>query len=110
MNIKVTSRHFKAHDALNDYAMHAVEGLAHYYDGITRADVVLTFEKVRNSTKIAEVSLKVYKEVLSGEAKGEEFEKAIDTAVAKVRVQLTKYKEKMHKKDREKVRAIRAKE
>jgi ribosomal subunit interface protein len=110
MNIKVTSRHFKAHDELNEYAMRAVESLAHYYDGITRADVVLTFEKVRKSTKVAEVSVKVYKEVLTSLVKGTEFEKAIDAAVAKVRVQLTKYKEKMHKKDREKVRTIRSKE
>jgi len=110
MNIKVTSRHFKAHDALNEYAMQAVEGLAHYYDGITRADVVLVFEKVRKSTKIAELSVKVYKEVLTGIGKSTEFEKAVDAAVDKVRVQLTKYKEKMHKKDREKVRTMRAKE
>jgi ribosome-associated translation inhibitor RaiA len=53
--------------------------------------------------------VKVYKEVLTSVAKSSEFEKAIDQAAAKVRVQLTKYKEKMHKKDREKVRTIRAK-
>ena len=109
MNIKVTSRHFKAHEALNEYAMRGAEGLSHYYDGITRADIVLTFEKVRKSTKVAEVSVKVYKEVLTGIGRGTEFEKAIDAAVEKVRVQLTRYKEKMHKKDREKVRTIRAK-
>ena len=110
MNIKVTSRHFKAHDTLNDYAMQAVEALTQYYDGITRADVVLTFEKVRKSTKIAEISVKVYKEVLTGVARTDDFEKSIDAAAAKVRVQLTKYKEKMHRKDRERVRSIREKD
>jgi putative sigma-54 modulation protein len=110
MNIKVTSRHFKAHEDLNNYAMAAVETLTRYYDGITRADVVLVFEKVRKSTKVAEISVKVYKEVLTGEATAAEFEKAIDAAVDKVRVQLTKYKERLHAKDRKTGRKVREKE
>ncbi|MCU0412295.1 MAG: HPF/RaiA family ribosome-associated protein, partial [Bacteroidetes bacterium] len=78
--------------------------------GITRADVVLVFEKVHKSTKVAEISLKVYKEVLTGVGESEEFEKSIDIAVQKVRARLTKYKAKMREKDRIQVRRVRAKE
>lgn len=110
MNIKVTSRHFKAHESLNEYAMAAVETLTRFYDGITRADVVLVFEKTKKSTKVAEVSIKVYKEVLTGIGKTAEFEKSIDAAVEKVRVQLTRYKDKLHAKDRKSGREVREKE
>ncbi len=110
MNTKVTSRHFKAHETLNEYAEQAVEGLSRYYDGILKAEVVLSFEKVRNSMKKAEVTVKVYNAVLMGLAEADQFEKAIDAAVAKVQVQLKKYKERMHAHDRSKVRKVREKE
>ncbi len=110
MNIKVTSRHFKAHETVNAYAEQAVEGLTRFYDGIVKAEVILSFEKVRKSMKKAEISVKVYNAVLTGMAEADEFEKSIDAAAAKVQVQLKKYKERMHAHDRTKVRKVRAKE
>ncbi len=110
MNIKVTARHFKAHETILGYATDAVEGLGRFYDGIIKADVILSFEKVQKSTKKAEVSVKVYNAVLTGTAEAEEFEKSIDAAVTKVQAQLKKYKERMHAHDRVKVRKARAKE
>ncbi|MGB2869370.1 MAG: ribosome-associated translation inhibitor RaiA [Bacteroidota bacterium] len=109
MNIHVTSRHFKAHSSLNEYAEHAVHELLQYYDGIISADVILSYEKPRNSLKVAEISVKVYNAVLIGMAKNADFFKSIDGAVEKVLVQLKKYKDKLHAKDRKQVRRVREK-
>ncbi len=37
MNIKVTSRHFKSHDSLTEYAKNSIEELSHFYDGIIKS-------------------------------------------------------------------------
>jgi putative sigma-54 modulation protein len=110
MNIKITSRHFKSHDSLSEYAKSSIEELSHFYDGIIKAEVIFSFEKARNSIKIAEVSLTVYGTMLTGVGKSEEFEKSVDVAIGKLKVQLKKYKEKLHAKDKKGVRKIREKE
>ncbi len=110
MNIKVTSRHFRAKDELLEYAENAVESLEHYYDGITRTDVILSFEGSENEVKVAEINVKVYNQVLSSVVKTDDFQKSIDQAVKKLTVQLKKYKDKLHAKKRKVVRKTRAKE
>ncbi|HEY6952459.1 MAG TPA: ribosome-associated translation inhibitor RaiA [Bacteroidota bacterium] len=105
----ITSRHFKAHETLLGYAQHAVDQLSHFFDGIIRADVTLSFEKTRKSTKVAEVRVSVYNAVLVGVSKTDDFFKSIDTAVAKVLAQLKKYKSKLREKDRTRVRKVRGK-
>ena len=109
MNIKVTARHFKSHDTLTEYAKSSLEELSHFYDGIIKAEVIFSFEKTRNSVKIAELSIIVYGSVLTGVGKSDNFEKSIDMAIAKLKTRLKKYKEKLHEKDRKGVRKIRAK-
>ena len=109
MNIHVTSRHFKAHQSLNEYAERAVTEFLHYYDGIIKADVILKYERARNSLKIAEVKVAVFNSVLAGIGKTDDFFKSIDAAAAKVLVQLKRYKEKLHAKDRKQVRRVREK-
>lgn len=106
MNIHVTSRHFKAHPSLTEYAERTVEELARFYDGIIKADVILCYEKPRNSVKIAEVNVTVYNSVLTGIAKTDDFFKSIDVAVSKVLHRLKKYKDKMHSKNRKHVRRV----
>jgi ribosomal subunit interface protein len=110
MNIKITSRHFKSHDSLSEYAQSSIEELTHFYDGIIKAEVIFSFEKSRNSIKIAEISLTVYGTILTGVGKSEEFEKSVDLAVEKLKTRLKRYKEKLHAKDRKGVRKIRSKE
>jgi putative sigma-54 modulation protein len=109
MKVTVTSRHFKAHESLNAYAEAAVQHLARYYDGILKAEVILHFEKARNSAKLAEINLSVYNAVLTGEASSSDFFKSIDGAVAKLTTQLKKYKERLHLRDRATVRRVREK-
>ena len=109
MTINVTSRHFKAHQSLVDYAESAVERLERYYDGIIKGDVVLRYENARRSTKIAEIVVSVYRARLTAEERGDDFFKSIDGAVEKILVQLKRYKDKLHEKDRQEVRRIREK-
>jgi putative sigma-54 modulation protein len=94
MNIKFTARHFKAHDSLKDHATTHIENLTKFYDGILSAEVILSFEKVRDSIKIAEITMSVNGKVLKSVGKSEEFLKSIDIAVDKIEIQLKKYKEK----------------
>jgi ribosomal subunit interface protein len=110
MNIQITSRHFKSHDTLSEYAKNAIEELKHFYDGILGAEVVFSYEKTRNSVKIAEISLTVYGTVLTSIGKSETFEKSVDLAIEKSKTRLKKFKEKLHAKDRKVVRKVRSKE
>ncbi|MBM4159509.1 MAG: ribosome-associated translation inhibitor RaiA [Ignavibacteria bacterium] len=109
MTTTVTSRHFKAHGTLVDYAKASVEKLDRFYDGIIKCEVKLSFEKSRNSVKIAEIIVTVYKSRLTGVARTEDFHKSIDAASEKVLVQLKKYKDRLRNKDRIQVRRVRAK-
>jgi ribosome hibernation promoting factor len=109
MTVNVTSRHFKAHQTLVEYAERSVESLEHYYDGIIKCDIVLKFEKTRKSTKIAEVVVSVARHKLAAEGQSDDFFKAIDGAVQKVQHQIQKYKERLRMKDRNTVRRVREK-
>ncbi len=95
MNVKFTARHFKAHDTLKDHATSSIEALTKFYDGILNAEVTLSFEKVQNSIKVAEITLGVNGKTLKSTAKSEEFVKSIDLAVEKIEAQLKKYKDKI---------------
>jgi putative sigma-54 modulation protein len=110
MEIKMTTRHFKPQDTLRDYVHDAVLKLERYYDGIVRSDIILSFERSRNSLKVAEIHLTVYGTLLKAVAKNEEYHKAVDAAIAKLERQLMKYKTKLHKKGKSEVRKINAKE
>jgi len=109
MTITVTSRHFKAHQSLVNHAEEAVLALEHYYDGIIRGEVILSFEKKRKSTKIAEVILSVYRHKITAEGRTEEFFQSIDAAAQKALIQLKKFKERLHERDRRTVRRVREK-
>jgi len=109
MDAHITSRHFRAHETLLEYSENAVRRLSHYFDGIVRADVTLSYEKTRKSTKVAEVRLSVYNAVLVGESKTDDFFKSVDIAVDRVLAQLKKYKSKLREKDRVRVRKVRGK-
>ena len=109
MNVHVTSRHFKAHQQLVDYAEQAVNALLHYFDGIIKCDVVLSFEKTRKSTKTAEIILSVARQRLTAVGQSDDFFKSIDGAVVKMQHRLQKHKERLRMKDRNVVRRIREK-
>lgn len=109
MNIKITSRHFKAHDSLIRYANQSIEELTNLYDGIIKAEIIFSYEKPRNSQKNTEIILSVYGKTLRVTANSEEFEKSVDLAIDKLKTRLRKYKDKLHSRDRKKVRKIKLK-
>lgn len=109
MTINVTSRHFKAHESLVHYAGRAAERMTHFYDGIVKCDVVLSYEKTRKSVKIAEVIVSVYRARLTAVEQSDDFFRSIDGAMSKVVVQLKKYKDRLRHKDRKAVRKINEK-
>lgn len=109
MNIIVTSRHFKAKESLVEYARKSVEKLNRYYNGVIKGEVILSYEKKTNSLKIAEVNLSVYRSRLTALGRSAEYHQAIDHACMKLRTQLIKYKDRLHRKDRITVRRVREK-
>lgn len=109
MNIYITARHFKAHETLRAYAFGSLNKLEKYYDGILSADLILSFEKSKNSVKAAELIVKVQGAVLKSLGKSDEYVKSIDEAVAKVEKQIQKYKSKHSEKDKKVIRKTREK-
>lgn len=109
MNIYITARHFKAHETLRSYAFDSLNKLEQYFDGIISADLVLSFEKSKNSVKIAELVVKVQGTVLKAVQKSEEFNKSIDAAAVKIERQLQKHKTKTRSKDKIIIRKKREK-
>jgi putative sigma-54 modulation protein len=109
MNTIVTCRHFKAHEELVDYAKDAAEKLDHYYDGIIKCEIKLSYHKAQNSVKVAEVILTVYKQKITAKVESDDYHKSIDGAIVKVLAQVKKYKEKLHAKNRVQVRRVQSK-
>ena len=98
MNVKITARHFKAHDSIKQHIEAGVAGLTKFYDGIISAEAILSYEKAQNSIKIAEIIIGVHGKTLTAMAKSEEFEKSVDIATQKLETQLKKYKSKLRDK------------
>ncbi|MFN0157882.1 MAG: ribosome hibernation-promoting factor, HPF/YfiA family [Bacteroidota bacterium] len=109
MNIQFTARKFRAHPELKSHALDAVKKLGKFYDGIVSAEIILSYERSTNSVKTAEINLHVYGNVLSAKTKSDEYVKSIDVAVTKLEGQLSKYKSKLHAKDKSKVRELQDK-
>lgn len=107
MHIHFTARRFKAHETVRDHAIDSVKRLDKFYDGIVRADVILSYERTMNSLKTAEINLHVHGTVLFAKEKSEDFHKSIDLAVDKLERQLDKYKMKLRKKDKKQLRRVK---
>jgi putative sigma-54 modulation protein len=94
MNIKITSRKFRAKESLKEFIRGEVNVLEKYNDEIISADVILSFTHLKDSIKTAEINLTVPKKVITVETSSEEFEKSVTLSVEKIRKQLTKLKTK----------------
>lgn len=107
MDIHFTARRFRARDSVKAHALTEVKKLDRFYDGIVRGDIILSFERTTNSLKVAEISLHVHGTILSAREKSEEYLKSIDLAVGKLERQLTKYKNKLHMRNKKTLRRIK---
>lgn len=95
MQVKVTARHFELTDNINNYAMEEIKRLEKYYDHIIDANLTMTIEKNR---QIAELSVKVYRTILTSKAKTYDMYVAIEQVVSKMETQIKRYKAKLKSK------------
>jgi ribosomal subunit interface protein len=89
--------------------METVKKLDKFCDGILSAEIILSYERVTKSVKMAEVNLRVHGALLSARGKSDDFIKSIDATGEKLAMQLAKYKTRRRSKDKERVREIREK-
>ncbi len=94
IKINVTSRHFKAHETIQDHIENSINNLSKYNEEILHADVILSFEKAINSVKICEIILKLKDKVITAKEESDDFIKSVDKAIDKVETQILKYKDK----------------
>lgn len=94
MKIQITSRHFKAKESTQTYIKAKLEELEKYNENIIYADVILSYDKPPVDTKYCEIILKLKEKTLTSKESGDEFDKAIDSAIIKIEKQLYKVKDK----------------
>lgn len=96
MEIKIQSIHFDATEQLKAFVEKKTEKLSKTYDDIQKAEVQLKVVKPATAlNKEASLSVTVPGSKLFVEKTCDTFEEAIDLCVDTMRVQLTKFKEKM---------------
>jgi len=91
MEIRITSRHTKASQDLQDTITAEINKLEKFFDKITSCHVVLDSE---STDKTVEITMHAQGHEVVGFAKAENLGKAIDEAVEKVGRQLKKLNEK----------------
>lgn len=107
MNIRITSRKFKAKETLKEFIKDEVKSLERYFDEILDCNVILSFTHMKDSIKTAEVIVKLPGHTISVEVSSDEFEKSVSQAVEKIQKQLIKIKTK--RVDKKKVASKRLK-
>ncbi len=96
MKFTFTSRHFKAHETIKDFAKSEIEKINKFYDGIIKCEVILSFEKATNSVKTAEVILTTNTHhTITAKEKTDDFIASIEGAFDKTAKQIKRYKEKL---------------
>ncbi|MDP2036996.1 MAG: ribosome-associated translation inhibitor RaiA [Ignavibacteria bacterium] len=94
MNIRITSRKFKAKDSLKDLIKGEVKSFERFNDQIMDCNVVLSFTHNKDSIKTAEIITKLPGHTITVSVSSDEFEKSIMMAVDKIVKQLVKVKTK----------------
>ena len=94
MNISITARKFKAHYSLKNFITEEVSSLRKYNDDILHADVVLSYQNVKDSVKKAEITLQVPGQTINAAEKSDDFKKSISSTVEKLTRQLKTLKSK----------------
>ena len=92
MKIRVTCRHCEVDPDLRAYVEEKIERLAHYFDRVDEAHVVLQAEGHR---RIADVTVHASRAVVSSEQSADDLRTAFDRAVDKVERQIRRYKERV---------------
>jgi putative sigma-54 modulation protein len=94
MNIRITSRKFKAKDSLKSFIKEEIKSLERFNDQIMSCNVILSFTHLKDSIKTGELIVKVPGNIITVSVSSETFEKSITMAVEKALKQLIKIKTK----------------
>ena len=94
MKTTFTARHFDADQNLKEYSLDAVEKLEQFFDKILVCDVMLRPGQDDDNPCIAELNVKVPKQLLNVSEEAPSYEQAINTAVDTAVRQIRKYKTK----------------
>lgn len=101
MKIRTQSVHFTADQKLLDFIERKVNKLEVFFDRIIGADVTLKLENTGQvQDKVAEIKLNVPGQTMIAKDTSKTFENSIDIAVASLRRQLIRHKEKIQAKSR----------
>jgi putative sigma-54 modulation protein len=92
MQINISGHHVEVTDSLKAYVEEKIEKLERHFDNITRADITLTVEKLRQT---AEGNVHISGHDLHASAESEDMYASIDALTDKLDRQLLKHKEKM---------------
>ncbi|MBD1207567.1 MAG: ribosome-associated translation inhibitor RaiA [Ignavibacteria bacterium] len=96
MEIKVTARHFDAKPALREEAITFAQKFEKFYSNIISTEVILSFERMHDSVKIAEYIVHVQDHTLVAKESSEDFSKSLHEGAEKMIRQLNKLKTKQH--------------
>lgn len=94
MRVTVTGRHMELTSALRNYIESNLEKLAHHFDKVIDADVVLSVEKHRH---IAEVNLHANGVRIHGKETSADMYASVDAVMNKLERQVRKYKDRINR-------------
>jgi len=94
MNISITARKFKLHDSLKDFINEEISSLQKYNDNILHADIILSYQNVKDSVKKSEIVLHVPGQTFNAAEDSDDFKKSVSSSVDKLSRQLIKLKSK----------------
>lgn len=96
MSTNIQSVHFDADKKLLQFINEKVEKLKTYYGGIIGTEVILRLDKSDSKdNKVAEIKVKTKGSELFAKKQCASFEEAVDTAVAALKSQVIREKEKV---------------
>lgn len=94
MKVIITARKFKALDSLKNHIKEELNSLEKFNDQIIKADVVLSYQNLKDSIKISEIILQVPGQTLTAKEESDDFGKSVSASVRKLERQLRKLKTK----------------
>jgi len=96
MNIRINAVRFDADNKLEQFIEKKVKKLAQYFDDILNAEVFLRLENTTElENKVVEIRLDVPGSDLFARKQSKSFEESTDSAVAALKQQILKHKEKL---------------
>ncbi len=96
MKLQVHSIHFDADAKLVDFIQKKVDKLETFYDRVVDGEVFLRINNEGIDNKTVEIKVKVPGSQLFAKEQARSFEAATDLATEALRIQLKKFKEKVH--------------